>query len=128
MTGRAVTNLQAEHAPDHAMDDPNEIAAFYDRCSDLMRALLDELATAPDRPRIFPAIEDSMGWPRRRIASVLGGVCHLRTTAFGGRRPYHFLEPRGSAERRWEMWMDAGQARAVLAERRNALDHLKALP
>jgi hypothetical protein len=128
MTARAAIADLAEHAPDHAMDDPGEIAAFYDRCSDLMRELLDELATAPNRPRIFPAIEDSMGWPRRRIASVLGGVCHLRTMAFGGRRPYHFMEPRGSAERRWEMWMDSGQARVVLAERRNALDHPKAVP
>ena len=35
-----------------------------------------------------------MGWPRRRIASVLGGVCHLRQTEFGGRRPYHFHDER----------------------------------
>ncbi len=128
MAARAATHIEAEHAPEHAMDEPGEIAAFYDRCSDLMRELLDELATAPDEPRIFPAIEDSMGWPRRRIASVLGGVCHLRRMEFEGRRPYRFLEPRGSSERRWEMWMDAGQARVVLDERRNALDHPKALP
>src|ERR671930_1283120 len=30
-------------------------------------------------------IEDSIGWPRRRIASVLAGVAHLRHTEFGGR-------------------------------------------
>jgi hypothetical protein len=123
MAARAATTTLAEHAPDNAMDDPGEIAAFYDRCSELMRELLDELATTPDRPRVFPVIEDSMGWPRRRIASVLGGVCHLRTMAFGGRRPYHFLEPHGSAERRWEMWMDAVQARVVHAERRADREH-----
>jgi hypothetical protein len=102
-----------EHAPHNAMDEPGEIERFYDRCSDLMRELLDGLAAAADRPRPFPEIEDAIGWPRRRIASVLGGASHLRHTEFGGRRPYHFHAPRNAESRRWEMWMDAGQARAV---------------
>jgi hypothetical protein len=102
-----------EHAPHNAMDEPGEVAAFYHRCSDLMRELLDELARTPDVPRPFPAVEDAMGWPRRRIASVLGGVCHLRQTQFGGRRPYHFHDERQAASRRWEIWMDAAQASAV---------------
>jgi hypothetical protein len=97
------------------MQDPGEIARFYDRCSDLMRELLDALATAPDSPRPFPQIEDAIGWPRRRIASVLGGVFHLRTREFGGRRPYRFEDEHGSASGRWEMWMDGRQARAVRA-------------
>jgi hypothetical protein len=99
------------------MVDAGEIARFYDRCSDLMRELLNGLAEAPDRPRAFPEIEDAIGWPHRRIASVLGGVCRLRMTEFEGRRPYHFCEPRGAASGRWEMWMDRDQARAVNAER-----------
>jgi hypothetical protein len=103
----------AEYAPHNAMTDPDTIERFHDRCSDLMRELLDGLATAPDRPRPFPEIEDSIGWPHRRIASVLGGVCRLRQMEFGGLRPYRFLAPRDAASRRWEMWMDAGQARAV---------------
>ena len=107
--------LAAEHAPHNAMHDPGEIAAFYDRCSDLMRELLDALSTTPDRPRPFPDIEDAMRWPRRRISSVLGGVFRLRTTEFGGRRPYRFHDARRSASGRWEMWMDADQARAVRA-------------
>jgi hypothetical protein len=78
-----------------------------------MRELLDALAEAPGRPRPFPEIEDAIGWPRRRIASVLGGVFHLRMTEFGGRRPYRFLDERHSASGRWELWMDAAQARAV---------------
>jgi hypothetical protein len=106
-----------EHAPHNAMDDPDEIARFHDRCSDLMRDLLDALAAAPDQPRTFPEIEDAMGWPRRRIASVLGGVAHLRHTEFGGLRPYRFHDERRSASGRWEMWMDAAQARAVRASR-----------
>jgi len=109
----------AEHAPENGMDDPDEVARFYDRCSDLMRALLDALAAAPGRPRPFGEIEDGIGWPRRRIASVLGGVSHLRHTEFAGRRPYHFHDERQSDSGRWEMWMDAGQARALLAARRS---------
>jgi hypothetical protein len=105
----------AEHAPRNAMDDAGEVARFHDRSSDLMRALLDELAAAPGRPRPFPAIEDALGWPRRRIASVLGGVAHLRQAEFGGRRPYRFQDERQSASGRWEMWMDAEQARAPCA-------------
>jgi hypothetical protein len=108
----------AQHAPSNAMQDPGEIARFSDRCSDRMRELLDALAAAPDRPRPFPQIEDAMGWPRRRIASVLGGVSHLRHTEFGGRRPYRFHDDRRSASGRWEMWMDAAQARAVRETRR----------
>lgn len=95
------------------MEDPGEVARFHDRCSDLMRELLDGLARAPGRPRPFPEIEDEIGWPRRRIASVLGGVGRLRATEFEGRRPYRFRDPRQSASRRWEMWMDAAQAEAV---------------
>jgi hypothetical protein len=101
------------------MDDPGEIGRFYDRCSDLMRELLDGLADAPDRPRPFPEIEDAMGWPRRRIASVLGGVAQLRQREFNGRRPYRLQDERQSASGRWEMWMDAAQARAVRAARRD---------
>ena len=109
-----------EHVPENAMLDAGEIARFYDRCSDLMRELLDGLARAPDRPRPFPEVEDALGWPHRRIASVLGGVCRLRVMEFDGRRPYRFNEPRAAASERWEMWMDSAQARAVLAEGRAA--------
>jgi hypothetical protein len=101
------------------MSDSGEIARFYDRCSDIMRELLEALADAPDQPRPFPQIEDAMGWPRRRIASVLGGVAHLRHTEFGGRRPYRFQDERQSASGRWETWMDAAQARAIRAARRD---------
>ena len=106
-----------EHAPQNVMTDAGEIERFHDRCSDLMRELLGALADAPDEPRPFPQIEEAIGWPRRRIASVLGGVSHLRHTEFGGRRPYRFLDERHSASRRWEMWMDGDQARTVRAVR-----------
>jgi hypothetical protein len=83
-----------------------------------MRHLLSALADTPDRPRTFPQIEDAIGWPHRRIASVLGGAGRLRQTEFGGRRPYRFHDERRSASGRWEMWMDGAQARAVRAARR----------
>jgi len=112
-----VLTTTAEHAPQNAMSEAGEIARFHDRCSDLMRELLEVLAEAPDRPRTFPQIEDTLGWLRRRIASVLGGVSHLRHTEFGGRRPYRFNDPRGSASGRWELWMDSAQASAVRGAR-----------
>jgi hypothetical protein len=102
-----------EHAPQNAMDEPGEIERFRDRCSVLMGALLDELATTPGRSRTFPEIEDALGWPRRRIASVLGGVAHLRHAEFGGRRPYRFFGDRDSASGRWELWVDETQAAAL---------------
>jgi hypothetical protein len=103
----------SQHAEPNALDDPDEIARFHDRCSDLMRELLGALAETPDQPRPFPEIEDALGWPRRRIASVLGGAWHLRTTEFGGRRPYRFHDERQAASGRWEIWMDAAQAAAI---------------
>jgi hypothetical protein len=107
------TPTLVEYLARNAMRDPDEVERFYDRCSDLMRELLDGLADAPDRPRPFPEIEDSIGWPRRRIASVLGGVSRLRHREFAGLRPYHFQDTRQSASGRWEMWSDAEQAAAV---------------
>jgi hypothetical protein len=110
-------SLLRECIPQNAMDEPDEVARFYDRCSDLMRELLDHLAAGPHRPRPFPEIEDAMGWPRRRISSVLGGVGRVRKLEFSGRRPYHFQDERQSASGRWEIWMDADQAEYVRAAR-----------
>jgi hypothetical protein len=95
------------------MEDPGEIERFHDRCSHRMRELLGALASDPDHPRPFAEIEDALGWPRRRIASVLGGVWHLRETEFSARRPYRFVDDRHSASGRWETWMDSTQAQAV---------------
>jgi|SRR5579863_2059978 len=110
-TGRKTGN--PEHNPQNALRDPAEIARFYDRCSDLMRELLDGLASAPDTRRTFPQVEDAIGWPRRRIASVLGGVWRLRTTEFASRRPYRLVGEHDSASGRWEIWCDAAQAGAI---------------
>jgi hypothetical protein len=118
MTVSGTHSTPVEHAPHNAMDESGEVARFYDRCSDLMRELLCELARAPSTARTFPQIEDALGWPRRRIASVLGGAGRLRRLEFAGRRPYRFQDTRHSASGRWEMWMDAAQAHALYAARR----------
>jgi hypothetical protein len=115
---RRRTPPHREYLPRNAMEDAGQVERFYDSCSDLMRELLDGLAVAPDRPRPFPEIEDAIGWPRRRIASVLGGASRLRWREFGGRRPYRFLSDRDSPSGRWEMWSDADQAQAVREARR----------
>src|ERR1700684_1758370 len=99
-------NVAGEHSPENAMADDDEIARVYDRCSDLMRDLLNALAAAPDVPQPFPVVERVLAWPRRRIASVLGGVWHLSTIEFGGRRPYRFLDEDRSKSGRWEIWCD----------------------
>ncbi len=78
-----------------------------------MGVLLDELARAPGIARTFPEVEAALGWPRRRIASVLGGVSHLRNTEFAGHRPYRFFGDRESDSGRWEIWMDPVQAAAI---------------
>ena len=109
--------LPPEHSPENAMDDSASIERFYDRCSDLMRELLDALAAVPDVRRTFPEVEDATGWPRRRIASVLGGVWRLRTMEFAGQRPYRLVGERDSASGRWEIWCDSAQARALRAAR-----------
>ena len=109
--------MNGEHHPENAMVRAEEIARFHDRCSDLMRELLAGLAAAPGQPRPFPAVEDAIGWPRRRIASVLGGVWHLRAYEFEGRRPYRFLDEDRSASGRWEIWCDEDQAKAIRAAR-----------
>ena len=118
MSRTASASGLTEHAAHNAMTDPGEIARFHDRCSNLMRELLEVLSAAPDCPRTFPDIENELGWPRRRIASVLGGVSHLRHTEFGGGRPYRFQDARQLASGRWEMWMDGAQAQAVRAAHR----------
>ena len=119
MAATTSSSTLGECVPENAMSDPGEIARFYDRCSDLMRELLDGLALAPDTPRPFPAVEDAIGWPHRRIAAVLGGVCRLRHREFAGARPYHFLAPRHALSRRWEIWSDARQCAAIQAAARD---------
>ncbi len=119
MSSTAKQPTLPEHEPENAMDDPDDIGRFHDRCSDLMRELLDALAAAPDQPRTFPEVEDALRWPRRRIASVLGAFWPMRMTEFGGRRPYRLIDDRESAGGRWEIWVDGTQTDAIRAAHRS---------
>jgi hypothetical protein len=114
-----MARLPAQHAPQNVLHDRGEVIRFYDCCSDLMRALLGELARVAGTPRPFGEVEDALGWPRRRIASVLGGVARFRHREFLGRRPYHLADARAAASGRWEIWVDAGQAGAIRAAQRD---------
>ena len=53
--------IDPEHSPVKRHGDRAAIERFYDRCSDLMRELLDALAAAPDTRRLFPEVEDAIG-------------------------------------------------------------------
>jgi hypothetical protein len=53
-----------------------------------------------------------------------GGVWSLRNREFDGRRPYRFFDALQSPSGRWEMWMDAAQARAVRRAVRSARSRL----
>ena len=72
-----VIAAMTQHAAHNAMEDPDEIAWFHDRCSDLMRELLGELARAPGTPRPFPQIEDALGW----IGKLDSGTLKLKVAA-----------------------------------------------
>lgn len=109
-----------EHAPQNVLRDPEDIARFHHRCSDLMRDLLATLAAVPGEPRPFGTAEDELGWPRRRISSMLGGVARLRQREFEGRRPYHLADGAHTTSRRWEIWVDEAQAAAILTARLEA--------
>ncbi len=59
----------AKHAPHNAMDDAGEIERFYDRCSDLMRALSTSSAetaraTSASSSPSLSAFADDVTWSR----------------------------------------------------------------
>ena len=103
----------AQHAPQNAMTDAGEIARFQDRCSDLMRELLDGLADGARPARALPRDRG-----RHRLAAAQDRVRARRRLAHAPhrvRRPAAVplpLRPRVRV-RALEMWMDAAQARAL---------------
>jgi len=101
--------------PPHVAANMRRLGVTNEPSATALPLTVDALCELTAKHWPLPAIEDAMGWPRRRIASVLGGVSHMRHTEFGGRRPYRFYDSRNAASRRPEMWMDASQASAVRA-------------
>jgi len=47
------------------------------------------------------------------LPAVSAAEGNLRTTEFGGRRPYRFLDEGRSVSGRWEIWCDDSQAKAI---------------
>ncbi len=72
-----------------------------------MLLLLADLAEYPDEPRRYVEIEDSLGWSRGRLASVLGGYAAFLRATTGGKRPYRIGQDEDG-----DYWMWTDQARA----------------
>lgn len=88
-----------------------EMSAILTGASELLRALLGDLAAQPEKRRRFVAIEDSLGWSRGRLASVLGGYA-VTAAAQSGKRPYRFGKDEDGDN--W-MWVDTKQAAMIPA-------------
>lgn len=103
-----------EHCPELAETDPQRLAELYEDVTPRMRAVLDLLLDrGPGERLTFAQVELELGWPRGRFASVFGGFRGRRGKEF--KRPFRLCEPRRSAARAWELWLDEGQARALRA-------------
>ena len=89
-----------------------DIAAVWSQCSPLMRLLLEDLATADKARRTYAEVEDSLGWTRGQLASVLGGYGNFAKERFQSRRPFRIAR---DDDGEWWMWVDDEQ-RAALAE------------
>ena len=64
-----------EHARHNAMDDPGEIAAFYDRCSDPMRELLGDMLREQGQPALaLKEYEVSMKNAPNRLRGFYGAA------------------------------------------------------
>lgn len=98
---------------------PADVAAGYRDGTELLRALLDELADTVGQRRTFRAVEEALGWERGRLASVLGGYASSAKSKFGGRRPYRLV---CDGDEAWWVWMDEERAAAVRGARFVALD------
>jgi hypothetical protein len=104
---RAVT----ETNPQYGDLTGDELALVLSSVSDLMTSLLLELAARPGERRRFVDIEDSLGWSRGRLASVLGGYASFAKTRVDSKRPHRIGQDQDG---RWWIWIDETRAAAVL--------------
>jgi hypothetical protein len=109
-----------EHCPELAETDARRLAELYEDVTPRMRAVLDLLLDRAPERLTFQELELELGWPRGCFASVFGGFRGRRGKEF--KRPFRLCEPRHSAARAWELWLDAGQARALSAVRYGRAD------
>lgn len=95
--------------PAKAAVSTDEMSLILAGASALLRALLEDLAARPDRRRRFVEVEDSLGWSRGRLASVLGGYS-MTASARSGKRPYRIGR---DEEGEFWMWVDAEHAASL---------------
>jgi hypothetical protein len=69
----SVTEISAELAE----LTPDELTIVLSGSFELMRQLMADLAARPGKRRRFVEVEDSLGWSRGRLASVLGGFANF---------------------------------------------------
>ncbi|MCK9249467.1 MAG: DUF4268 domain-containing protein [Solirubrobacteraceae bacterium] len=100
----------AESWPEDALTVPDAIRDIRAGATSYLATLLDDLAERPGGRRRFADVEAALGWPRRRLAAVLGGYQSRFGKPHDGRRPWRIhLDGDGT----WWIWMDADQAAAV---------------
>ena len=105
-----------EHCPELAETDPRRLSELYEDVTPRMRAVLDLLLDREPGERLtFEQVELELRWPRGCFASVFGGFRGRRGKEF--KRPFRLCEPRHSAARAWELWLDDAQAGALRAAR-----------
>jgi len=96
---------------DHRADiSDDELAIILGGASELMRALLVDVAGHAGEQRPYVEIEDSLGWSRGRLASVLGGYANFANAYVGGKRPFRIGK---DEDGEYRIWMDEARARAV---------------
>jgi len=112
---------QAEVSPENADLSGEAIFEVFERASPYLRELLVNLAGDPRQRRTYEQIEESIGWPRRRLASVLGGF-RAANRELGAKRPYRIhMDGAGT----WWMWLD-DQAASVINDALAAEDESRA--
>ncbi len=112
---------QAEVSPENADLSGDEIFEIFEGATPYLRELLVNLARDPGQRRTYEQIEESIGWPRRRLASVLGGF-RAANRELGAKRPYRIhMDEDGT----WWMWLD-DQAASVINDALAAEDESRA--
>jgi len=107
---QSIPHALEEMSPGNAMVQAEDIAAVWSQCSPLMRLLLEDLATADKARRTYAEVEDSLGWTRGQLASVLGGYGNFAKERFQSRRPFRIAR---DDDGEWWMWVDDVQTTAL---------------
>ena len=91
----------AELSPENAGISDDEFRRIADAATPFLWSLLVDLAGHAEQRRTYEQVEASLGWPRRRLASVLSGY-YRKNEQLAGRRPWHL---NFDADGVWWMWM-----------------------